>query len=109
MSRLNEYKYFINFLQKTKSSQQRKYVLKYATRGQILSIAEIVANYLEGNIQLTNLNNFRIYVKRRKLFRVLGHRGRKSWVKRKQAALELGKVLVKFLLDIGLQNNNNEV
>ena len=75
--------------------------MKYATRGQILAIAEIVANYLQGNIKLENLSNFHLYVKKRKFFRILGNRGRKSWVKRKQAALDLGKVLVKFLVDAG--------
>ena len=105
MSRLDDNKYFIIFLQKTKSLNQRRSVLKYATRGQILTLSELVANYLHGNIELANLNNYKTFVKNRHLFRILGYTGRKSWIKRKQAAIDLGKVLIKFLLDIRIQEN----
>ena len=100
MGKIQDYDYFIQFLRKTNSSRQRKCLLKYATRGQILALAEIVANYLAGNIGLKTSVNFSVYVRHKRLFRVLGHKGRRSWLKRKQAAVTLGRVLVKFLLDV---------
>jgi hypothetical protein len=34
------------------------------------------------------------------LFRILGFKGRKSWLKRKQAAKDLGKTLIVFLQEV---------
>ena len=101
MGKLLEYEYFIQVLKKTKSSRQRKCMLKYATKGQILALGEIVANYLEGNIVMHNSEHFSVFMKYKKYFRVLGYKGRRSWLKRREAAIHLGKVLVRFLIDIG--------
>ena len=100
MDRVQENNYFLQALQKTKSYKQRKYILKHATRDQIITLAEIVANYLAGNLKINDPSNYRLYLKQKRYFRILGHSGRKSWVKRKQAALKLGKLLVKFLGDV---------
>ena len=97
--RVKENEYFLKALMHAKSVKHRKLLLKYAKREEILALAEIVTNYLTGNIHLEDEENYQTYFKNKRYLRVLGFKGRKSWKKRKQAALDLGRVLLIFLKD----------
>ena len=97
--RVRDNEYFLRALMYAKSVKQRRLLLYYAKREEILAIAEIVANYLNGNIHLNNEDNFSLYVKNKRYLRVIGFKGRKSWKKRKQAAVDLGRVLIILLND----------
>ena len=98
--RSSDYDYFLLAIANSRSSRQRKSILDFATREEILTLSEIFLNFLLGNITLASDKNFPTYSRYRSLFRLIGFKGRKSWLKRKQAALDLGKVLVIFLRDV---------
>ena len=98
--RVKDTDYFLRTLMHAKSGKQRRLLLKYASREELMSLAEVVTNFLLGNLVIDNKENFPLYVKNKRLFRVLGFSGRKSWKKRQQAALDLGRVLVVFLKDV---------
>jgi hypothetical protein len=88
---------FIKVLANARSNAQRRNLLKYASRQEILAISEIFINYLLGILKFSSSENYRLYFKFKQLFRVIGFAGRKSWLKRKQAAIDLGKILSIFL------------
>ena len=98
--RVRDNDFFLKALLNAKSGKQRRLLLTYASREEILSLGEIVTNFLVGNIVVDKKDNFPLYIKAKRLFRVLGFNGRKSWRKRQQAALDLGRVLLIFLKDI---------
>ena len=98
MKKVEEYQYFLRVVANATSAAQRRCLLKFASRMEILALSELVANYLTGYFQLSQ-KNFPLYLKHKNLFRIIGFAGRKSWLKRKQAALDLGKVLSVFLKD----------
>ena len=98
--RVRDNDFFLRALLNARSGKQRRLLLTYATREEILALAEIVTNFLVGNIVLEDTDNFPLYIKSKRFFRVLGFNGRKSWRKRQQAALDLSKVLSVFLKDI---------
>ena len=100
MQRLKQNRYFIFALANSKNRKQRLNLLRFATREQVLSLAEIVANFLKGNISIPNKTKIGKYRRRKRLFRVLGYMGRKSWLQRKQAAVDLGSSLIQFLNEI---------
>ena len=95
--RLSRNEYFVKALINVKSPKQRGALLKYATRDQILTLSEIIVNFLQGNIKFTSEDQLRDFIKHKRLFRIAGFRGRKSWIKRKQAIIDLGKTFIKFL------------
>jgi hypothetical protein len=97
---MDKIKYFLKSLASAKSPRQRRSILHFATRDEIISLAEIVLNYIAGNIKNVSLDKFKIFSKYKKFFRILGFNGRKSWLKRKQAAKQLGRVLVIFLKEV---------
>ena len=98
--RVVDNEYFLKAVMHAKSVKQRRLLLRYAVREEILALSEVVANYLVGVIQIDNDEHFGLYVRHKRLFRVLGFKGRKSWKKRQQAAIDLGKVLMVFLKDV---------
>jgi preprotein translocase subunit Sec63 len=93
-------KYFLKALALAKSPRQRKSILHFASRKEIIGLSEIVLNYILGNIKNVSEDKFKLFTKYKKFFRILGFNGRKSWIKRKQAARNLGKVLVIFLNEV---------
>jgi hypothetical protein len=97
---MDNFKYFLKSLTLAKTPRQRKSVLHFATRSEIIALAEIVLNYIAGNIKNVSKDKFKLFAKYKKFFRILGFNGRKSWIKRKQAARDLGKVLVIFLNEV---------
>lgn len=97
---MDKYKYFLKSLLLAKSPKQRRSILYFATQEEILVLSEIVLNYIVGNIKNISDDKFRIFSKYKRLFRILGFKGRKSWLKRKKAAQELGKVLIIFLNEV---------
>ena len=100
MDRIERNKVFIETLANSKSPKQRVILIQLANRDQILTLSEIFANFLHGTIDLSNTGNFKSYKRNKRLFRVIGFKGRKSWLERKKAAKQLGRVLVKFLKDV---------
>ena len=100
MSKVKENEYFLRALLNAKSPKQRKNLLKYANRKQVLAISEIFTNFLHGNIESDNPDFAKKFNKQKRLFRVIGFKGRKSWLKRKQAIIELGKTVLIFLRDV---------
>ena len=98
MGKIEDYQYFLRIVANSTSAAQRRCLLKYASRMEILALSEVVANYLNGFIQISQ-DNFPLFLKHKRLFRIIGFAGRKSWIKCKQAAIDLGKVLSVFLKD----------
>jgi hypothetical protein len=98
---MDKYKYFLKSLSLAKSPRKRRSILHFATRDEILMLAEVVLNYIAGNIKInTSEDKFKIFSRYKHLFRILGFKGRKSWLKRKQAAKDLGKILIVFLQEV---------
>jgi hypothetical protein len=98
---METYKYFLKSLLVVKSPKQRRNILHFATREEIIALSEIVLNYIEGNIKVNlSSDKFKIFSKHKNLFRILGYKGKISWLKRKKAAQELGKTLILFLSEI---------
>lgn len=100
MNRVKENLYFITTLLNSTSPKQRKNLLKYASKDQILALSEIVINFLNGNVTVANDSNFTRFQKYKKLFRIIGSEKKISWHKRQQALIKLGKILVIFLKDV---------
>jgi hypothetical protein len=100
MKKFEEYKNFVKLLAKAKTPSQRRAFLKYASRPEILTVGELFANFLSGFIKLPNPDLLSLFSKYKRLFRVIGFAGRKSWLKRKQAAVDLGKILSLFLTEV---------
>lgn len=98
--KIRDKEYFLKGILYAKSAKKRQFILHHAGRGEIMALAEVVANVLIGNIDILNSERFPLYWKKKALFRTLGFAGRISWKKRLQAALKLGRVLVFFLADV---------
>ena len=98
--KVKDKEYFFKSLLHASSARKRRILLEHATRGEIVALAEVVANVLAGIPDVTGFDNYMLYVKKRHLFRILGFRGRISWKKRVQAAVELGHVLTLFIGDV---------
>ena len=90
LPRSGDYDYFLLAIANARSSRQKKSILDYATREEILALSEVFLNFLLGHIKLSSDKNFQTYSRYKALFRFIGFKGRRSWLKRKQAAVELG-------------------
>ena len=99
-ARVREKDYFLRILANAKNTQVIHLTLQYASREEVLALAEVVANFLAGTIPLASEARKPMYARRKKLFRELGFRGKKAWTARREAAQSLGKVISSFLKDI---------
>jgi hypothetical protein len=102
MEKFKKFKNFFNSLLLAKSPRHRRSILHFATREEIIKLSEIVLNYIIGNIIIKSQtgDKYKLFTKYKKFFRILGFKGRISWIKRKEAAEKLGKVLVIFLKEV---------
>ena len=67
MSKVKENEYFLRALLNAKSPKQRKNLLKYANRKQVLAISEIFTNFLHGNIESDNPDFVKKFNKNKKI------------------------------------------
>ena len=100
-SKSARHRIFLQFLAVAVTHRQRKALLQTANRGQILALAELVLNLLQGNHSISE-QNVKILSRYKSSLRTLGTRSRIGWEKRKAAALKCVRVLgtvVKHLYD----------
>ena len=83
---------FLQYLGAAKTHKQRKVTVAAATRGQILALAELVVNILNGIITVPE-NLVKILARYKRHLRVLGARSNTDWKKRRQAVLKSVRVL----------------
>ena len=96
MKRLKDNSIYLSALSETPTVTQRQALIKTANREQILAIAEIVLNALQGNIKLSaeDIKGIKPYSNH---LRKVGSSSRVKWTERKAAAVKAGKA-ISFIL-----------
>ena len=94
-NRLRIHSRFLKFLPDA-TLQQRKFLLKTASKDQVLVLSEIIINLLNDHFQLTKQQEIQLS-KYKSCLRKVGLEGRVSWIQRRKYLQKNTKALVKVL------------
>ena len=100
MSRVKDNIHFLRFIASTPTVKQRQSVLRTASKEQIFSLAEIILNLLQGNLDVSN-DTLKVLRSYRKHLRKVAtpEKSKVSWTKRKEAVVKSAKAISLLLKD----------